>query len=485
MSIHSPQFWLFLLAVVIVYYATPSRVRWLVLLVASYYFYASYDRRYILLIFVPTAITYLCALGIERAERPRTKKLYLFSTLFAALGLLAVFKYLKFLEPLLSAIRNSLTGGQFDFVGMLLLPIGISFFIFKLLSYILDVYSQRIPAEKHPGFFALYVSFFPQLLAGPIERARTFLPQLRSRIGLEPENISSGMALIAWGLFKKLVVADRLGMYVNEIWKHPEEQHLHLIVAVYFYAMQIYCDFSGYTDLANGLTQMLGFNKVENFHAPYSSRSIPEFWTRWHITLSFWFRDYIFLPLAYGIARRIKSDRIFFVRTEFWGYAISTMITMGLCGLWHGAAWTFIVWGLMHGIFLIASYATKNWRKEVIEWTHLQSYPSIHGFLSTIFTFHLLCISLILFRAPTLTAVWNHFADLDFEMPAHGWSVVLFNLLLIILFFTGEYIARHREQFVLVYRAPRPVKIAAFAFFLCLMAIFAVNTENEFIYFRF
>ncbi|HSP06589.1 MAG TPA: MBOAT family protein, partial [Acidobacteriota bacterium] len=235
MSIHSPHFWLFLLTVVCCYYLVPARFRWVLLLGASYYFYASFDRRYVPLLLLPTAVTYLAGLALARTERRGYRRIYLLGTLLALLGLLAVFKYMQFLEPLISTIPRVLTGGRFEFDWPMLLPIGISFFIFKLLSYILDVYHQRIPAEKHPGLFALYVSFFPQLLAGPIERAKTLLPQLRSPASFDAEKINQAIALIAWGLFKKLVVADRLGLYVNEVWKNPDGQGLHLLFAVYFY----------------------------------------------------------------------------------------------------------------------------------------------------------------------------------------------------------------------------------------------------------
>lgn len=485
MSIHSPQFWLFLLSVVCLYWIVPSRFRWLVLLGASYYFYASFDRQYVLLLLIPTAVTYLSGLGLARTERPGLRRLYVIGTVFALLGLLAVFKYLQFLETVFSALRNALTGGHFEFDWPLLLPIGISFFVFKLLSYILDVYHQRIPAEKHAGLFAAYVSFFPQLLAGPIERAKTFLPQLRSPSHFDVEKINQAIVLIAWGFFKKTVIADRLGLYVNEVWKNPDGQGLHVLFSVYFYAIQIYCDFSGYTDIANGITRMLGFQGMENFDAPYSSRSITEFWTRWHISLSFWFRDYLFLPTAYAIMRRIPSERLFLVKAEFWGYALAMLLTMGLCGLWHGAAWTFVVWGLMHGAFLIASYSTKSWRKKVVRYSGLREYPRLHHVMGVVFTFHLVCLSWIVFRAPSLGAAWNFLARLNFRKPIHGLSVVIFNLAIILLFFAAEYISRHRNQFGLLDRVPRPLKIAGFALFLCLIAIFAVDTRNEFIYFRF
>lgn len=484
MSIHSPQYWIFLSAVICCNYIIPARFRWILLLGASYYFYASFDPRYILLLLIPTAVTYLAAMRLAATERSGLRKTYLFATVAALLGLLAVFKYLQFLEPLISTIKGVLGRGHLE-LDALLLPIGISFFVFKLLSYILDVFHQRIPAEKHPGLFALYVSFFPQLLAGPIERAKTLLPQLRSPAALDAEKINQAMVLIAWGLFKKMVVADRLGLYVNEVWKHQDGQGLHLLIAVYFYAIQIYCDFSGYTDIANGITRMLGFKGIENFNAPYASRSITEFWTRWHITLSFWFRDYLFLPAAYAIMRRIRSDRVLFVKSEFWGYVPAMLLTMGLCGLWHGAAWTFVAWGLIHGAYLIASYSTKSLRKKIARWTRLRRSPSLQGAFGMLITFHLVCLSWIVFRAPTLTAAWNYVAQLNLQIPTHGFSVVAYNLLISLVVFACEHVSRHPDRFSLPYTIPRPVKIAAFALFLCLIAIFAVNSENEFIYFRF
>ncbi len=311
----------------------------------------------------------------ELCRRPRhgrvavrgRRKLWFFSGLLVTLGLLFVFKYLELFRQTL----HDLAGVFFRLQPLaplkILLPIGISFFTFKIISYLIDVYYRRIEPETHLGIYALYVSFFPQLLAGPIERAARFIPQLKAPVHFDWERVASGMRLVVWGLFKKMVIADRLAFFVDEVFRHPEGQGLQLLLAVYFYAFQIYCDFSGYSDIAVGITRVLGFESMKNFDFPYFARSITQFWSRWHISLSSWLRDYLFLPIAYAVMRRIRGEKLLAVKAETWGYFVGIFLTMLLGGLWHGASWTFVIWGGLYGVYQVFSYSGKRLRRKCAE----------------------------------------------------------------------------------------------------------------------
>lgn len=257
------------------------------------------------------------------------------------LGLLFFFKYFNFLSINLNKMFSSFAIPIASPVLDILLPVGISFYTFQTLSYTIDVYNRKIPAEKHFGYFALYVSFFPQLVAGPIERPQNLLPQLKIKHEFDYERVTYGLKLMAWGLFKKMVIADTLAIYVNKVYNNlPEYQGFVLVIATVFFTLQIYCDFSGYSDIAIGAARMLGIDLMKNFNAPYLATSIKDFWSRWHISLSTWFRDYVYIPLG--------GNRVDFSRQIF-----NLLVTFLLSGLWHGANWTFVVWGALHGFLLI------------------------------------------------------------------------------------------------------------------------------------
>lgn len=257
------------------------------------------------------------------------------------LGLLFFFKYFNFLSINLNKMFSSFAIPIASPVLDILLPVGISFYTFQTLSYTIDVYNRKIPAEKHFGYFALYVSFFPQLVAGPIERPQNLLPQLKIKHEFDYERVTYGLKLMAWGLFKKMVIADTLAIYVNKVYNNlPEYQGFVLVIATVFFTLQIYCDFSGYSDIAIGAARMLGIDLMKNFNAPYLATSIKDFWSRWHISLSTWFRDYVYIPLGGN-------------RVDFSWQIFNLLVTFLLSGLWHGANWTFVVWGALHGFLLI------------------------------------------------------------------------------------------------------------------------------------
>ncbi len=374
------------------YFVIPHRFRWILLLCVSYFFYMSSQPGYVLLIILLTVINYFAAIGMEKQPSlSKRKRILLFSLTFH-LGLLLIFKYYNFFNESLMTLFEyyhlSYSLPAFHF----LLPVGISFYTFKSLSYGIDVYRGDMKAERHFGRFALYVAFFPQLLAGPIERAKRLLPQFHEKVDFDSQGVSQGLRLMLWGFFQKMVIADNLAPLVDAVYNHPTQyEGAPLAIATLFFAFQIYCDFSGYSDIAIGAAQVLGFRTMDNFNRPYFSKSIQEFWRRWHISLSTWFRDYLYIPLG---GNRVSVPRWYF----------NVLSVLVICGLWHGANWTFILWGGIHGFYLVFSAFTQGARKRVYQAVGLNRLPELHAYLKGVITFSLVCFAWIFFRA-------NHLSD--------------------------------------------------------------------------
>lgn len=375
----------------VVYFLIPYRFRWILLLCSSYFFYVGSQPGYVLLIVFLTVINYFAAIGMDKQpSRPRRKKILVFC-LVSHLGLLFVFKYYNFFNESFVTLfgHDPLSHGLPAF--QLLLPVGISFYTFKSLSYSIDVYRGDLKPERHIGRFALFVAFFPQLLAGPIERARRLLPQFYEKIEFDDRRVSGGLRLMLWGFFQKMVIADNLAPLVDAVYNHPTQyQGIPLAVATLFFTFQIYCDFSGYSDIAIGAAQVLGYRTMDNFNRPYFSASIQEFWRRWHISLSTWFRDYLYIPLG---GNRVSVPR--------WYFNIS--MVMVICGLWHGANWTFILWGAIHGFYLVFSALTLSARRKVHQVLGLNRVPRLHRYFKGLITFSLVCFAWIFFRANNIS----------------------------------------------------------------------------------
>jgi D-alanyl-lipoteichoic acid acyltransferase DltB (MBOAT superfamily) len=402
MSFISPEYVLFFAVFFPVYFALPHRWRWIWILAASYFFYAYGHGEYLWIIILTTAIDYTVARLIARTEDPRKRKLFLIISLSLNLGVLFIFKYFNFFNSSFSTIfqQFGLPYGISAFT--LALPVGISFYTFQSMAYTIDVYRRQIPAEKHAGIFATFVAFFPQLVAGPIERAGHMLPQYRRVVRFDEERTVEGLRRILWGFFKKVVIADRLAIYVNTVYNDAQSYSgLPLIVATVFFAFQIYCDFSAYTDIAIGTARIMGFDLMENFRQPYFARSIREFWGRWHISLSTWFRDYLYIPLG--------GNRVPFPR-----HLVNLFIVFLVSGLWHGASWTFVIWGALHGLFVVAETIWDRVRKPstpvpdspVVQSDNAEEKPFAlrwtTGF-KIILTFAAVCFAWIFFRASSLT----------------------------------------------------------------------------------
>lgn len=390
MSFNSLEFVIFLPVVFCLHWLLPHRFRWVLLLIASYLFYFWWNFGTGFLLLSTTLISWLCAWGIHGAKKPWVRKLYLCLALTVCLGCLGIFKYAGFLA--------SLAG--LDLALQILLPVGISFYTFQTLSYVLDVYRGTVEPERHFGYYALFVSFFPQLVAGPIERPERLLPRLKQERRFRAVDFPAAGQLLLTGYFKKLVVADFLAPLVDQVYAAPEiASGPEIILATVLFGFQIYCDFSGYSDIARGAGKLLGIDLMENFRLPYAAASIRDFWRRWHISLTSWFTDYVYIPLGgsrNGLPRQIRNILIVFL----------------LSGLWHGADWTFVIWGGIHGLYLILELLYRR--------TGAKQGDPIWG---RVLTFSLVSFAWLFFRADSLSDVGILLSRL-----ATGWQLPVMGL---------------------------------------------------------
>lgn len=402
MLFNSFEFLVFFPVVALLFFILPGRLRWPMVLFASYIFYMAWEPAYIVLILLSTCIDYWAGLRMRNISEQSRRRPYLYVSLAANLGLLFSFKYFNFANE---ALRNAFEWFHTPYnVPSLdvLLPVGISFYTFQTLAYTIDIYRGRMEPETRFDRFALYVAFFPQLVAGPIERSQNLLPQLKGRPAFEYDRVRSGCRLILWGLFKKVVIADQLAVLADLVYSQPDSfPSACLIVATVSFAFQIYCDFSGYTDIAIGCARIFGVELMKNFNRPYAALSLADFWRRWHISLTTWFRDYLYIPLGgnqLGTRRRYAN----------------VVIVFALSGLWHGANWTFLVWGMLHAIFYCAGTATAAFRERVASKLMLTRAPRLHKGLKRAVTFTLVCVAWIFFRANSFNDAIGILVNLTF-----------------------------------------------------------------------
>ena len=395
MLFNSREFLCFFPIVLLVAFIIPKKVRYLWLLAASYYFYMGWNPVYILLLLSSTVITYISGLLLERAKHSdqpeavivRKKKRIVALSFILNLGVLFWFKYLMFAERILGALFRvlgmQLQLREFD----ILLPVGISFFTFQALSYTMDVYRDEIYAEKNFFRYALYVSFFPQLVAGPIERSKNLLRQLAKPVSFSFENAREGFMMMLWGYFLKMVLADRIAIFVDTVYgDYASYPGWYLIIATLLFAVQIYCDFGGYSTIAMGAARFLGIRLMENFNAPYLSAGIADFWRKWHISLTSWFRDYVYIPLGGNRKGKVRKR-------------INVMIVFLLSGLWHGANITYVIWGAMNGLFQVISDIVKPVRKKILGSIGINLRSFGYKLFCALFTFFLVNLSWVFFRA--------------------------------------------------------------------------------------
>ena len=496
MLFNSLQFLLFFAAVTLTYYSLPKgNGRWSLLLIASCYFYAVFQPTYIFILFLTIVIDYVAGIWLEKTPVGKRRKWLLILSLLSNIGILAFFKYLGFFteniaglfkllhQPHLADQVTSLANrlflkviavfGQSGISGfkdtMNILPIGLSFHTFQAMSYTIEVYRGNQKAERHFGIYALYVMFYPQLVAGPIERPQNVLRQFHAHFAYDFENIKAGLMRMAFGFFKKCVIADRLAVVVSQAYGDPAGHNgLSLLVATFFFTFQIYCDFSGYSDIAIGAARVMGFNLMENFKAPYMAWSITEFWRRWHISLSTWFRDYLYIPL--GGNRKGKTRR-----------NVNQIVVFLASGLWHGANWTYVIWGGLHGVYQVAAGLRDK---------HLPDFRNplpdkFRQIVNVLITFALVMLTWVFFRAISVRSAFLILKKIgtlslfdSIKTPLNA-TEMWFSLLLIVILLVKE------SRYLTIPTRSTPQFFALISVIAFLTYLFGVFTSNQFIYFQF
>jgi D-alanyl-lipoteichoic acid acyltransferase DltB (MBOAT superfamily) len=481
MLFHSVSFAVFLITVFILYCFMPHRFRWFFLLLASYAFYMNLHVGYGFLLLGTTLLTYVLALQLEKAQTLRAKKRCLLGGVLPLVLLLLVFKTAS---PLIDRINAQIAAGQLALQPItlrILLPAGVSFYFFQSMGYLIDVYRGKVKAEKHFGYYALFVSFFPQLLSGPIGRADSLLPQYKKERPFDYDNVTYGLKLMAWGYFKKLVIADVFATVVDKVYNQPYSYvGLVFIIVTVMFAIEIYCDFSGYSDIAVGCAKLFGIDLMTNFKSPYFSFSIKEFWSRWHISLSTWFRDYVYIPLG---GNRVKR----------WRHCLNLMITFLVSGFWHGSSLTYIFWGGIHGLLQIIEtflYPKKRKGETVVRKKHWWQLP---------ITFILLCFTWIFFRANTIQDAfwviyklfWDASRPLNYlktaaiclDMPYISMAGMFLSAVVLGIY---DWISLKQDVIELISRQKCFVRWPIYVLLLAVIALFSnKGIATEFIYFQF
>ncbi|MGE8339815.1 MAG: MBOAT family O-acyltransferase [Flavobacterium sp.] len=450
------------------------------LIVASYYFYSCWDWRFLFLLIFSTFLDYYSGIQIEKSGSERRRKFWFWLSILINLGFLGIFKYYNFFANSFADLLNTIGLEANPTLLKVILPVGISFYTFHGLSYVIDIYKKRIKAEYNFIDYSLFVSYFPLLVAGPIERATHLLPQLKEKRQFDYEKAVDGLRQILWGLFKKVVIADNCAIVVNMVFNNPEHYSGSvLVLGAVFFAFQIYCDFSGYSDIALGVSRLFGIELLRNFNYPYFSRDIAEFWRRWHISLSSWFRDYLYIPLGGskgGMWIKIRNIFIIFI----------------VSGFWHGANWTFIVWGLINALLIMPSVIFSTNRNNLNIVAEGKLFPSLKELVQMTVTFSLVCFGWIFFRAQDLNNaicyIKKMFSKSLFTIPKLSSSLVSVKVLsiLLLLFVLKEWTGRSKKH-ALEINGSVPTYLKMVLYFIIFMAImiWGVTTKTEFIYFAF
>ncbi len=482
MLFNSIDFALFLPVVFVLYwfvFKNSLRYQNLLIVAASYVFYGWWDWRFLGLIVFSTVLDFFIGKSLEEAKLELNRKLLLYTSFTVNLGFLGVFKYFDFFVSnfidAFSLFGVEISAGSLNII----LPVGISFYTFQTLSYSIDVYRRKLKHTDYFIAFSAFVCFFPQLVAGPIERATNLLPQFLKARKFNYDQAADGMRQILWGLFKKVVIADNCAVFVNAIFDNPDPlSGSTLFMGAVFFAFQIYCDFSGYSDIAIGTSRLFNINLKQNFATPYFSRNIGEFWRRWHISLSTWFRDYLYIPLGGskgGAWNKIRNVFVIFI----------------VSGLWHGASWNFIVWGGLNALYFLPLMLTKKNRNHLNTVAEGSLFPTYKEFLSIGFTFFLTVIAWVFFRADTLTEAVHYlnlmFSSSFFSMPSFitPKAFMLYTTILICLFIAVEWVQRDKKFGLSIENLSRPSRWVIYTIVVGVIITFGQFGGSEFIYFQF
>lgn len=495
MLFNSFAYALFFTIVFILYWLMPARFRWMWLLGVSLYFYLSFGGWYICLLIGTALVSYYCAIKVDTVSNARRKRLWLCGGLAIELGVLVIFKYLEFAITSICDVFRFFSIQISPATIRLLLPVGISFYTFQTLGYLIDVYRGKIEAEKHFGHYLLFVSFFPQISSGPIGRADKLLPQFKSisssGVTFNEGQAAEGVLMLLVGFFKKLVVADTIVVYVDNIYSNVREYSGGaLLLAAVLFSIQIYCDFSGYSDMAIGSARLLGVNLMENFRSPYLASSIREFWSRWHISLSTWFRDYVYIPLGGSRCSKLRRD-------------INLILTFLVSGLWHGANWTFIAWGGIHGLGQVIEKRIGELsckRSGVSEYSSNKLIDRLKKSIGIIFVFTFTSIAWIFFRADSIKdanyVLMNMFDGLgrpiDYlragigEIGIAGNIRLLYILMILVVLFVLDAFNYGGKLYLKVMHMPRVIKWVVIICFSVFTVLFAQKgVAAEFVYIKF
>ncbi len=478
MLFHSLQFLAFFLIVYPLYLVLPHRWQNRMLFVASWVFYGAWDWRYLFLLALSTIIDYAAALGIEGSADPKRRRVWLAMSIGSQTTLLCIFKYYDFFAESFQVLMARFGLTVHPFFLRTAVPIGISFYTFQTMSYVLDVYRGKLPAAKNFVDFGLYVSYFPHLIAGPIMRGTSLLPQILEIRTVTWAKVYRGAYIFLWGLFLKVVIADNVAPIVESVFRSTAPYDgFHVLMGVYAFAFQIYCDFAGYSYMAIGLSLAMGIVLVENFRRPYYSRNISDFWRRWHISLSSWFRDYIFSPLYVHVQNKPQVRRLPLKWRHGVAFAFTLFATDFLLGMWHGVGWNYGLFGLYHALVIWIYYYTKN------------LWDRINPVVQTVLTFHIACGGWLIFRATSLNQIVEMFRSLlvNFHLPTAGsapagiWLAAVLAAILLVI----EILQNRANDNMMVLKWPRPIKYAFMTLLACMILIYGNTGERPFIYFQF
>lgn len=494
MLFNSVDFLVFFPLVTLVFFIIPRKIRYIWLLAASYYFYMCWNAKYALLLLASTLTTWLAGWLVHAFKQKALKQLSVAVCVLVNMGILFYFKYFNFFIDSCNKVFGRLNMELIDKTVDVLLPVGISFYTFQALGYIVDVYRERIEPEKNPLRYALFVSFFPQLVAGPIERSENLLKQVREidrKKIWNYQNVASGLTLMVWGLFVKMVIADRVAILVDTVFNsYYSYGTVGLAAGAIGFALQIYCDFMGYSTIAVGAAKVMGFELMENFNTPYFAVSVGDFWKRWHISLSTWFRDYLYIPLGGNRHGKLRKY-------------INLFVTMAVSGLWHGASWTYVIWGGLHGIYQVAGDLTRSLRNKIYELGHVKVKSFSFQLGQMITTFVLVDLAWIFFRANSVTDAlnycrrlftkWDPWSFFNGEIYTLGLDRFEFNVLMVsvICLFLVDLLRYFKKQTVEVFLQEQCVwfrwgVIIALVAAVLVYGIYGINFESaQFIYFQF